>query len=52
MAILRDANHPVSLAELEAAWPDPTRRARALDGLVADGLVEPKDNETFTLPGT
>jgi A/G-specific adenine glycosylase len=51
MAILRDANHPVSLAELESAWPDPVRRARALDGLVADGLIEPQDNETFTLPG-
>ncbi|HEY1917133.1 MAG TPA: A/G-specific adenine glycosylase [Streptosporangiaceae bacterium] len=53
MAVLRDADTPVSAANLASAWPDdPVRRARALDGLVADGLVEPRDNETFALPGT
>ena len=53
MAILRAAEHPVSASELASAWPDDSvRRARALDGLVADGLVEPRDNETFALPGT
>ena len=43
------------LAALEAAAPDgvlrdPLQRARALDGLVADGLVEPLDEQHFRLP--
>jgi A/G-specific adenine glycosylase len=45
----------VPLATLVAAAPDdvlrdPQQRSRALDGLVADGLVEPLDAGRFRLP--
>ena len=35
-----------------APGPTPSQRARALDGLVADGLVDPLPDGTFSLPGT
>jgi A/G-specific adenine glycosylase len=35
---------------LEAAWDQSQQRERALDGLVADGLVEPLDGDRFGLP--
>ncbi len=50
MAVLRDAPGPVPKAALDAVWPDPTQRERALDGLVADGLVEPVGDDDFALP--
>jgi A/G-specific adenine glycosylase len=55
LAALRAAEAPLPLAALEAAAPDaalrdPLQRARALDGLVADGLVEPLDGPLFRLP--
>jgi A/G-specific adenine glycosylase len=36
---------------LEAAWADQLQRSRALDGLVADGLVDPLPDGRFALPG-
>jgi A/G-specific adenine glycosylase len=51
LAVLREANGPVSVSELARAWPDPPQRARALDGLVADGLADPLPGDTFSLPG-
>lgn len=51
LAVLRDSREPVTQARLDAAWPDPTQRARALDGLVADGLVDPLPDGRFALPG-
>jgi A/G-specific adenine glycosylase len=51
LAVLRDADAPVPASALEAAWPDPAQRARALDGLVADGLVDPLPDGRFSLPG-
>lgn len=39
MAELRAADHPVPEPELARVWPDHEQRARALDGLVDDGLV-------------
>ncbi|MET0931073.1 MAG: A/G-specific adenine glycosylase [Aeromicrobium sp.] len=51
MAVLRDARLPVSKASLDAVWPDAIQRERALDGLVADGLVEPLDGDSYALPG-
>ena len=39
LAELRASDVPVTAAELEAAWPEPVQRERALAGLVADGLV-------------
>lgn len=51
MAVLRDAPDSVAKATLDLAWPhDPVQRERALDGLVADGLVEPLDNARYRLP--
>ncbi len=50
LAVLRDAAGPVSADALDLGWPDGRQRARALDGLVADGLVEPLDDGRFRLP--
>jgi A/G-specific adenine glycosylase len=55
LAALRAAEGPVPLQRLvdaapDAALRDPRQRDRALDGLVADGLVEPLDGELFRLP--
>ncbi|WP_254711754.1 A/G-specific adenine glycosylase [Streptomyces sp. TRM64462] len=50
LAVLRDARHPVPQAALDAVWHDPVQRARALDGLVADGLVEPLADGRYRLP--
>ena len=52
LAVLRAAGDPVSPADLEAAWPARAQRARALDGLVADGLVDPRPDGRFALPGS
>lgn len=52
MAVLRDALEPVPRAELDPVWPEPIQRERALDGLVADGLVEPIGEGFFALPGS
>jgi len=50
LAVLRDATRPVDKARLDECWPDPVRRERALDGLVADGLVEPLARSRYRLP--
>ncbi|WP_283139206.1 A/G-specific adenine glycosylase [Rhizohabitans arisaemae] len=49
--VLRTASGPVPKAALDAVWDDPLQRERALDGLVADGLVEPLDEDVYRLPG-
>lgn len=50
LAVLRAAEAPVARSALEQAWVvDPVQRERALDGLVADGLVEPW-GDRFRLP--
>jgi A/G-specific adenine glycosylase len=51
LAVLREAAGSVPREHFDAAWPDTPQRARALDGLVADGLVDPRPDGTFTLPG-
>jgi len=51
LAVLREAPVPVPLELLDAVWPDAKQRARALDGLVADGLVDPLPNGLYGLPG-
>ncbi|GAB2573756.1 A/G-specific adenine glycosylase [Streptomyces capparidis] len=51
LAVLRDTEGEVSQAALDAVWDDPVQRARALDGLVADGLVEPVAPGVYRLPG-
>jgi len=53
LAVLREAPGPVEAPDLAAAWTDDdAQRARCLDGLVADGLVEPLADGRFALPGT
>lgn len=52
MAVLRGADGPVERQRLDVVWPqDPEQRARALDSLVADGLVEPSGADRFALAG-
>jgi A/G-specific adenine glycosylase len=50
LGVLRDCDEPVHRSRLEQAWEDSLQRERALDGLVADGLVEPLDDDLFRLP--
>jgi A/G-specific adenine glycosylase len=50
LAVLRDSPAPVPLSRFDAVWPDITQRARALDTLVADGLIDPLPDGTFALP--
>jgi A/G-specific adenine glycosylase len=50
LAVLRDSATPVPLSHFDAVWPDTMQRGRALDGLVADGLVDPLPDGTYALP--
>ena len=50
LAVLRASSDPVEQTHLDAVWADARQRARALDGLVADGLVEPMGDGRFRLP--
>ncbi|MER6485864.1 HhH-GPD family protein [Streptomyces virginiae] len=52
LAVLREAVGPVPQAVLDTVWNEPVQRARALDGLVSDGLVEPLDGGLYRLPQT
>ncbi len=49
--MLRDSGSPVPSAALAAAWADQVQLARALDGLVADGLADPLPDGRYALPG-
>jgi A/G-specific adenine glycosylase len=51
LALLREAADPVPPGSFDAVWPDARQRARALDGLIADGLVDPLPDGRFALPG-
>ena len=51
MGVLRASDAPVDTAALAAVWSDRVQRGRALDGLVADGLVDPLPDGRFALPG-
>ena len=51
LAVLRDAPGPVEADLLAQVWDEPVQRARALDGLVADGLVDPLPDGRYALPG-
>ena len=50
LAVLRDAHGEVPQSRLDEVWPDAVQRARALDGLVSDGLVEPVALGVYRLP--
>lgn len=52
MAVLREAAEPVPKGLLDATWAEPVQRERALDALVADGLVEPLAGDLFRLPAS
>ncbi len=50
LGVLRDADGPVAAELLAQVWDEPLQRARALDGLVTDGLVDPLPDGTYALP--
>ena len=50
MAVLRGAEGSVARTRLDAAWSDPVQRARALQSLLADGLVVETDGDRYSLP--
>jgi A/G-specific adenine glycosylase len=50
LGALRDSAEPVPADRLARMWDDAAQRARALDGLVADGLVDPLPDGTYALP--
>ncbi len=50
LGVLRDADGPVDADLLAQVWDEPVQRARALDGLVADGLVDPLPDGRYALP--
>jgi A/G-specific adenine glycosylase len=49
--VLRGSPTPVPAAALDVVWPDATQRARALDALIVDGLVDPLPDGRYALPG-
>ena len=50
LQVLREHPGPVAAGVLERVWHEPVQRARALDSLVADGLVDPLPDGTYALP--
>ena len=50
LALLRDARGVVPQDRLVAAWPDAAQRARALAGLLDDGLVVARGRQGYSLP--
>ena len=51
LAVLRDGSGPVTHADLDVVWADRAQLARALDGLIADGLADPLPDGRYALPG-
>ena len=51
LAVLRDGGGPAAGTDFDAVWADRAQLARALDGLVADGLVDPLPDGRYALPG-
>ena len=51
LEVLRHATGPVPRQRLDIVWTDDVQRARALAGLVEDGLVEPLGSGEFVLAG-
>ncbi len=50
LAELRASDVPVTQGELDTVWLDDTQRARALKGLIADGLVTGNPVDGYELP--
>jgi A/G-specific adenine glycosylase len=51
LGMVRSGVDPVPRARLDTVWPDDVQRERALDSLVADGLLEPLSAGRYRLPG-
>jgi A/G-specific adenine glycosylase len=51
LAVLRDADGVVPRDRLDSVWPDASQRARALAGLLDDGLVVARGRQGYSLPG-
>jgi A/G-specific adenine glycosylase len=51
LAVLRDCASPAHRGDFDLVWADRAQLARALDGLVADGLVDPLPDGRYALPG-
>jgi A/G-specific adenine glycosylase len=51
LAVLREDGSPATQAEFDAVWPDRAQLARALAGLVTDGLIDPLPGGRYALPG-
>ena len=51
LEVLRHATGPVPRQRLDLVWTDEVQRARALAGLVRDGLVQPLRSGEFALAG-
>jgi A/G-specific adenine glycosylase len=49
--VLRGSPTPVAATALDIVWPDDVQRARALDALVVDGLIDPLPDGRYALPG-
>ena len=52
LAVLRATDDPVRRGDFDAVWTGQAQLDRALDGLVADGLVDPLPDGRFALPGS
>jgi A/G-specific adenine glycosylase len=52
LALLRESAAPADRAHFDAVWSDQIQLDRALDGLVADGLVDPTPDGRYALPGS
>ncbi|MEN3306574.1 MAG: A/G-specific adenine glycosylase [Micromonosporaceae bacterium] len=50
LAVLRESTVPVPRTRLDLVWPEHVQRARALAGLVDDGLVTALPGERYALP--
>lgn len=50
LAVLRQSEGPVEKPALDIVWADAMQRERALDTLIADGLVDPLDDGRYALP--
>jgi A/G-specific adenine glycosylase len=52
LGVLRESGSPAHHADFDAVWGDRAQLDRALDGLVADGLVDPLPDGRYALPGS
>ncbi|GIH08380.1 A/G-specific adenine glycosylase [Rhizocola hellebori] len=50
LAVLRESAAPVPRHRLDLVWPDGVQRERALQSLLADGLVQAQSCDVFLLP--